>query len=645
MKVTTPSLLIQNRYRSMSSCRKTKSSTPAATSTRDRKFTSLTHRLGAGESFTDSLVVATPPGSSGTWYAHVFTNVPINRYGDPILNRWDRSRFPDWVDYLARQTLGRWQQEQQLQSVQPIAVEYAEADLTISGLTAVPVDPDSGSLLDVSFTVTNSGTRATRVDRWTDRVFLTADTSIDAYDIELGNLRHDGILDIGESYDVSFQVRMPDNIGGDYHLVAFTDATFATGAYGRPLPYPETDGSNSADDRSRTPCSSSTAKGTTKSRRCWMFSLSPLPILVIDSLTHTTTVDVGEDFTFTYVYSNDGGPVPVATNALLRSRLSFSRRVSRCFQRSLCHGNQTHRSTGRQRDRDRSRKRFACHAVWSATTTSSSRPTFRVRRDRTAKCSKPNETNNVIVGDTPMLIVHAATSDLQVIDVSAAASGQVGDISSVSWTVQNTGDEQARARIADAVYLSADNVWDVGDLLLGRVDPVGVRTLNPGDTYQSSLDFEIPATLPGDYRIIVRTDIFDDVFEGENNRNNDLPSSRCDQCHGTAVAIGHSARRTNSRRVFRDCSSSTHHPVKRFASIWTAPPTSARTNCMPSTKRYRKPFDFDAAYQGYLKPDQSLVIPETLGGRYFVLARAGVRIDLEDQALRSERAPRVSDRR
>src|SRR6056297_3498669 len=135
-----------------------------------------------------------------------------------------------------------------------------------------------------------------------------------------------------------------------------------------------------------------------------------------------------------------------------------------------------------------------------------------------------DETNNVIIGSTPMLITLPPPSDLQVVDVSAAASGQVGDISSVTWTVQNTGDERARARIADAVYLSADNVWEVGDLLLGRVDPIGVRTLNPGDTYTSTLDFEIPATLPGDYRIIVRTDIFDDVFEGENNRNNDLPS-------------------------------------------------------------------------------------------------------------------------
>ncbi len=47
-------------------------------------------------------------------------------------------------------------------------------------------------------------------------------------------------------------------------------------------------------------------------------------------------------------------------------------------------------------------------------------------------------------------------------------------------------------------------------------------------------------------------------------------------------------------------------------------------------ERLPTPFDFDAAYEGYLASDQTLVIPETLGGRYFVLARAGVRIERED---------------
>ncbi len=583
--------------------------------------------LGPGESFSDSLVVATPPGSSGTWYAHVFTNVGLSRGGNPILNRWSRSSFPHWVSDLQDKPWEDGNKDNNFRVSNPIAVEYAEADLTITNLTAIPVDPDSGSLLSVSFTVTNSGTRATRVDDWTDRVFLSTDTSTDAYDIELGRFRRRDALGIAESYEVSMEVRVPDNIGGDFNLIAFTDATFGAGSYGRPLPYPATTGptrSLGIADK----VLEFDGEGNNQVAIPLDVQFVPAPDLVLDSLTHTLNVDVGEDFTFTYVYSNDGGAVPDRQTPYF-DRVYLSR--DRFLDVSSDH---FVREIGRI-------------DPLAASETGSITQTVRVPRGlvgdyyvivatdvpRASRADgevlEADETNNVIVGQTPMLIVLPPPSDLQVVDVSASASGQVGDISSVTWTVENTGDERARARIADAVYLSADNVWDVGDLLLGRVDPLGVRTLNPGETYTSTLDFEIPATLPGDYRVIVRTDIFDDVFEGENNRNNDLPSAgtinvtvpllRLDIPLADQLAVG----------------------VSRLFQLDTSPGQTIRVgldslNNVGSHELYAKhealprPFDFDAAYEGYLAADQTLVIPETLGGRYFILARAGIRVDAED---------------
>ncbi len=435
-----------------------------------------------------------------TW--HVFTNVPLNRYSDPILNTWDRSGFPNWVDYLADKPWEDGNKANNFRVSNPIAVEYAEADLTITNLLAVPVDPNSGSLINVAFTVTNTGTRATRVDDWTDRVFLSVDTSTDAYDIELGKLRHRDVLGIGESYQVSFDVRVPDNIGGDFNLIAFADATFGSGGYGRPLPYPATTGPTRSRQVSDAVLEFD-GEGNNQVSIPLDIQFVPAPDLVLDSLTHTASVQVGSDFTFTYVYGNDGGAVPDRQtpyyDRVYLSRDRFLDVSSDHFVRQI--------------------KRTDALA---ASETGSITQTVRVPRGLVGdyyvivatdvpgasrsdgEVLESDETNNLIIGDTPMLIVLPPPSDLQVINVSAASSGQVGDISSVSWTVQNTGDERARARIADAVYLSADNVWDVGDLLLGRVDPIGIRTIEPGETYSSTLDFEIPATLPGDYRIIVR---------------------------------------------------------------------------------------------------------------------------------------------
>ena len=90
-----------------------------------------------------------------------------------------------------------------------------------------------------------------------------------------------------------------------------------------------------------------------------------------------------------------------------------------------------------------------------------------------------SEENNVRVSDAPMLIETPPPSDLQVIRISAPSSASVGDVVSVSWTVENRGDDPAKARIADAVYVSADAVWDLGDVFVGRRESPNVRTVNP----------------------------------------------------------------------------------------------------------------------------------------------------------------------
>ena len=66
----------------------------------------LSQPLAPGETYTDSATVATPPGSSGIWYAHVFTNVGVSR-GRPVLKEWGESGFPGLGRLLCQQGLGR----------------------------------------------------------------------------------------------------------------------------------------------------------------------------------------------------------------------------------------------------------------------------------------------------------------------------------------------------------------------------------------------------------------------------------------------------------------------------------------------------------------------------------------------------------
>jgi subtilase family serine protease len=87
-------------------------------------------------------------------------------------------------------------------------VTYREADLQFVNFSA-PATASSGDIVRVEFTVINAGTRATRVDEWLDRVYLSQDASLDIYDALLGATEHKGVLAPGQSYLVSMDVRIP----------------------------------------------------------------------------------------------------------------------------------------------------------------------------------------------------------------------------------------------------------------------------------------------------------------------------------------------------------------------------------------------------------------------------------------------------
>src|SRR5262249_20448894 len=76
---------------------------------------------------------------------------------------------------------------------------------------------------------------------------------------------------------------------------------------------------------------------------------------------------------------------------------------------------------------------------------------------------------------------------------------------------------------SDAGYLSADANWDIHDPLIGRVSHSGA--LAPGAAYTATLDATLPGVKPGQYRVIVRTDLFDEVSEGPTGEGNNTTAS------------------------------------------------------------------------------------------------------------------------
>jgi hypothetical protein len=96
-------------------------------------------------------------------------------------------------------------------------------DLQVESVSG-PFTAFSGSPAKVSWTVTNNGPGRTLETQWLDDVYLSTDTTLDAADVRLGRLVHQGVLNSGASYSVVNQPMMlPVGIAGNYYFIVVTD--------------------------------------------------------------------------------------------------------------------------------------------------------------------------------------------------------------------------------------------------------------------------------------------------------------------------------------------------------------------------------------------------------------------------------------
>src|SRR5262249_37751679 len=112
-----------------------------------------------------------------------------------------------------------------------ISITYREPDLQVTDMIAPP-QASSGETIPVKFSVTNLGTRDTRSGGWADSVFLSRDPSLNSSDLFLGSFTRSGVLAKGDSYSGELNVRLPDSITGDFHLLVYTDSAAEEDPFG-----------------------------------------------------------------------------------------------------------------------------------------------------------------------------------------------------------------------------------------------------------------------------------------------------------------------------------------------------------------------------------------------------------------------------
>ncbi len=572
-----------------------------------------------GQSYTATTGITLPEGISGQRYVYVFTATP--NPADPG-NNPQISSFPSWPEYFAS-TVWETNLTNNGNSTS-FNVVYREADLQISNLT-VSSPINSGQNVMVTYTVTNNGNRATRVPVWFDGIYLSQDQTLDVYDQLIGQSKHVGVLNPGDSYTVTATATLPDNISGPFNVIVYTDSPYGVAPlYTTYFPYPATVGNphialtgdpqgmvhEFANEDNNIAVAPMTVNPV------------PLPDLQVTSVTAPQQILVGQGFTVNYTVTNTGpGDVPAAQGTWVDSiYLSADKYLD--VNSDIHLGDFQHLGGLVSGDSYSVTKSFSlprgitgAYYIFVLTDIPTPLPQGVV--------IESNEANNATATVVPMLIELPPPSDLQVDSVTVPPTAVAGGSVTITYTVSNHGNAPAVGHWSDAAFLSASGILDSTALLIGDNNlgsAAGDMTLNPGESYTGTITATLPIELPASYRVILRTNVFDDIYEGTFYNNDttispdainvtvnplvlDVPTaSTLSTGQSQLFAITVAAGKTLQLSLTSDTGGGENEIYVKYQGL-------------PSSLNY------DATFSGYLLANQTATIPTTQGGTYYVLIR------------------------
>ncbi|GBC93975.1 hypothetical protein HRbin15_02477 [bacterium HR15] len=371
-------------------------------------------------------------------------------------------------------------------------------DLVVPQVVA-PAQSYAGQQIRVRWRVENRGSRDIPAGEraWYDALYLSTDTALDSRDRFVTSRYFSGNLQPGEGYTVTdFAITIPRNLpAGEYYLLVVTD--FGNRVY---------EFVNEANNVgvSATPIE--------------VLATPPNAIdLIVEEIEVSPTGQAGENISVRWRVTNDGvdpAPAPWTDAVYLSNSPNFDRNqatrlASFTYTNDLPAGESyEHTEVVRLPDCLPAGQYYI----------------FVVTDDgnRVVEYNPPAdaEANNVSQGAA--LTTQLSSADLQVTSVNAPAQAVSGATISVSWRVENTGDQATRV-----------SNW-VDRVLLTRPDGSVVRTLgeyprtgslDAGGKYDRLVQVQLPANTAGQFRITVATDANNQVVEcnAENNNTASTP--------------------------------------------------------------------------------------------------------------------------
>ncbi|MEO1669339.1 MAG: CARDB domain-containing protein, partial [Cyanobacteria bacterium J06631_2] len=344
--------------------------------------------------------------------------------------------------------------------------------------------------LTIQYNTANYGATSTPDGKWVNTFYLSADDQLDNSDIILGN-RTTYEFTATESYtDKSATFVLPDGINGNYYLFAKADSNDAVFELDKD--------NNIAFDT---------------------ITIESQPAdLVVSALTASNIVEAGTAAKVSWTITNQGAGDTVKARWKDELWLSLDSAIGNSDDRLL--------------------ETFYHNSLLDAGESYTNEELVTIpfdfegdyrlyaKTDAEDSVYEANAEDNNASLLSPITVTRE-TPDLQATLLSTPVVGTSGESFFVEWSVVNSGTGKTNSNYwYDEVFLSLDQNLNYGlkgnDISLGKVHHSGLIEAN--EAYQVSHTFNLPQNLEGDYYVIVRTDISNQVLE-TSSENNDAVSS------------------------------------------------------------------------------------------------------------------------
>jgi large repetitive protein len=584
--------------------------------------------LAGGASYTNNANFTLPAGIDGKYYFYVSTDYgyrtdrgprSLGNLGEPN----PQGQYPQFTTQVFENSSNN------LNSTNFQAI-YREPDLQVTQVK----DPGvltAGSKISLDWQVSNLGGRATRELEWRDAVFLSKDKSLDASDLLLSTSYRDGSLNVGGSYDLKSTATLPiDLMVGDYYLLFGTDLPkIPQSLYEYALTVPEfKDEGNNIKAQAVT-------------------IVAPiLPDLKVTNITVPVRGTAGQGLELSYTVNNQGNSatkVVVVPNPLTplvlptlwsdNVYLSKDRFLDTTIDRYIGSIDQT--------------SNLAAGGSYTVTQQlnlpkdlTGAYYLFVVADGGNVIYEGSQELNNALESTQPILIDLPPAADLRVENIVIPTGGKSGESAQISWTVANRAINSAKGSWSDVVYLSSDANWDIKDRVLGRVIHSG--DLAQDATYTSTLTTNLPALTPGQYRIIVRTDAQNQVYEGDNEVNNLTTAATPINLSATELPLNQiltTTLTTGQERLYHLVL-----PKGETLKVSLNGNLTAQNEIFIRYGQAPTSAEYDATYSGITNGNPTAIIPGSQAGDYYILVKGQATATIKAELLSFGITDVVTDR-